>query len=72
MKGSGKALTRHSSLAALPSTNTTSLSSCSTLGGPFSRSSLRDLGTHSTHSFRFPPPRPLLYLSLLNVHVGQG
>uniref|UniRef100_A0A3Q1AHN7 Uncharacterized protein n=1 Tax=Amphiprion ocellaris TaxID=80972 RepID=A0A3Q1AHN7_AMPOC len=43
MKGSGKALTRHSSFAALPSTRTTSLSSCRILGGPFSRSSLRDL-----------------------------
>ena len=43
MKGSGKALTRHSSLAALPSSSTTSFSSCSTLGGPFSRSSFRDL-----------------------------
>uniref|UniRef100_A0A8D2ZPC0 Uncharacterized protein n=1 Tax=Scophthalmus maximus TaxID=52904 RepID=A0A8D2ZPC0_SCOMX len=43
MKGSGKALTLHSSFAALPSTRTTSLSSCRIFGGPFSRSSLRDL-----------------------------
>uniref|UniRef100_A0A8D0A7S8 Uncharacterized protein n=1 Tax=Sander lucioperca TaxID=283035 RepID=A0A8D0A7S8_SANLU len=43
MKGSGKALTLHSSFAALPSTRTTSLRSCRILGGPFSRSSLRDL-----------------------------
>uniref|UniRef100_A0AAY4BJG6 Secreted protein n=1 Tax=Denticeps clupeoides TaxID=299321 RepID=A0AAY4BJG6_9TELE len=39
MKGSGKALTLHSSLAALPSTRTTSFSSCRIFGGPFSRSS---------------------------------
>uniref|UniRef100_A0A667Z7X9 Uncharacterized protein n=1 Tax=Myripristis murdjan TaxID=586833 RepID=A0A667Z7X9_9TELE len=43
MNGSGKALTLHSSFAALPSRRTTSLSSCKILGGPFSRSSLRDL-----------------------------
>uniref|UniRef100_A0A673B3P0 Uncharacterized protein n=1 Tax=Sphaeramia orbicularis TaxID=375764 RepID=A0A673B3P0_9TELE len=43
MNGSGKALTLHSSLAALPSTRTTSLSSCRIFGGPFSRSSFRDL-----------------------------
>uniref|UniRef100_A0A3Q1HZX8 Uncharacterized protein n=1 Tax=Anabas testudineus TaxID=64144 RepID=A0A3Q1HZX8_ANATE len=43
MKGSGNALTLHSSFAALPSTRTTSLRSCRILGGPFSRSSLRDL-----------------------------
>uniref|UniRef100_A0A8C8REV1 Uncharacterized protein n=1 Tax=Pelusios castaneus TaxID=367368 RepID=A0A8C8REV1_9SAUR len=43
MKGSGKALIRHSSRAALPSISTTSFSSCSTRGGPFSLSSLRDL-----------------------------
>uniref|UniRef100_A0A8C3HGW6 Uncharacterized protein n=1 Tax=Chrysemys picta bellii TaxID=8478 RepID=A0A8C3HGW6_CHRPI len=43
MKGSGKALIRHSSRAALPSISITSFSSCSTRGGPFSFSSLRDL-----------------------------
>uniref|UniRef100_A0A3P8VFD2 Uncharacterized protein n=1 Tax=Cynoglossus semilaevis TaxID=244447 RepID=A0A3P8VFD2_CYNSE len=43
MNGSGKALTLHSSFAALPSTRTTSLSSCRIFGGPFSRNSLRDL-----------------------------
>uniref|UniRef100_A0A8C3SPW4 Uncharacterized protein n=1 Tax=Chelydra serpentina TaxID=8475 RepID=A0A8C3SPW4_CHESE len=43
MKGSGKALIRHSSRAALPSISTTSFSCCSTRGGPFSLSSLRDL-----------------------------
>uniref|UniRef100_A0A6Q2YV78 Uncharacterized protein n=1 Tax=Esox lucius TaxID=8010 RepID=A0A6Q2YV78_ESOLU len=35
----GKALTLHSSLAALPSRTTTSLSTCRIFGGPFSRSS---------------------------------
>uniref|UniRef100_A0A8C6SEK3 Uncharacterized protein n=1 Tax=Neogobius melanostomus TaxID=47308 RepID=A0A8C6SEK3_9GOBI len=43
MKGSGKALTRHSSLAAEPSTSTTSRSSCRIRGGPRARSSERDL-----------------------------
>uniref|UniRef100_A0A671W1M0 Uncharacterized protein n=1 Tax=Sparus aurata TaxID=8175 RepID=A0A671W1M0_SPAAU len=43
MKGSGKALTLHSSFAALPSTRTTSLRSCRIFGGPFSLSSVRDL-----------------------------
>uniref|UniRef100_A0A8C4SX74 Uncharacterized protein n=1 Tax=Erpetoichthys calabaricus TaxID=27687 RepID=A0A8C4SX74_ERPCA len=45
MKGSGKALTLHSSLAALPSSRTTSFNSCRIRGGPFSRSSFRDLST---------------------------
>uniref|UniRef100_A0A3B3ST42 Uncharacterized protein n=1 Tax=Paramormyrops kingsleyae TaxID=1676925 RepID=A0A3B3ST42_9TELE len=49
MKGSGKALTRHSSLAALPSSSSTSVSGCRTLGGPFSRSSLRDLMARHAH-----------------------
>uniref|UniRef100_A0A803SSK8 Uncharacterized protein n=1 Tax=Anolis carolinensis TaxID=28377 RepID=A0A803SSK8_ANOCA len=53
MKGSGKALMRHSSLAALPSISTTSLRFCSTRGGPFSFSSLRDLVvTHRAQIFR--------------------
>uniref|UniRef100_A0A8C6V3S3 Uncharacterized protein n=1 Tax=Naja naja TaxID=35670 RepID=A0A8C6V3S3_NAJNA len=43
IKGSGKALMRHSNLAALPSISITSLRFCSTRGGPFSFSSLRDL-----------------------------
>ncbi|KAG9271665.1 hypothetical protein AMEX_G14615 [Astyanax mexicanus] len=48
MKGSGKALTRHSSFAALPSTRSTSFSSCRNLGGPFSRSSFLDLQMKQT------------------------
>uniref|UniRef100_A0A8D2LR75 Uncharacterized protein n=1 Tax=Varanus komodoensis TaxID=61221 RepID=A0A8D2LR75_VARKO len=43
MKGSGKALMRHCSFAALPSISITSLRFSSTRGGPFSFSSLRDL-----------------------------
>uniref|UniRef100_A0A8C0LUI9 Uncharacterized protein n=1 Tax=Canis lupus dingo TaxID=286419 RepID=A0A8C0LUI9_CANLU len=43
MNGSGKAEMRQVSLAALPSISTTSLSGSSTRGGPFSRSSFRDL-----------------------------
>uniref|UniRef100_A0A670JP19 Uncharacterized protein n=1 Tax=Podarcis muralis TaxID=64176 RepID=A0A670JP19_PODMU len=43
MKGSGKALMRHSSLAALPSISITSVRFFSTRGGPFSFISLRDL-----------------------------
>uniref|UniRef100_A0A8C3WYK7 Uncharacterized protein n=1 Tax=Catagonus wagneri TaxID=51154 RepID=A0A8C3WYK7_9CETA len=43
MNGSGKAEMRQVSLAALPSISTTSFSGSSTRGGPFSRSSFRDL-----------------------------
>uniref|UniRef100_A0A8C0C7L0 Uncharacterized protein n=1 Tax=Balaenoptera musculus TaxID=9771 RepID=A0A8C0C7L0_BALMU len=43
MNGSGKAEMRQVSLAALPSISTTSFSASSTRGGPFSRSSFRDL-----------------------------
>uniref|UniRef100_A0A8C9AUI2 Uncharacterized protein n=1 Tax=Prolemur simus TaxID=1328070 RepID=A0A8C9AUI2_PROSS len=41
--GSGKAEMRQVSLAVLPSISTTSFSGSSTRGGPFSRSSFRDL-----------------------------
>uniref|UniRef100_A0A4W3HG01 Uncharacterized protein n=1 Tax=Callorhinchus milii TaxID=7868 RepID=A0A4W3HG01_CALMI len=44
IRGSGKALTLQSSLAALPSIRTTSFNSFRILGGPFSLISLRDLG----------------------------
>uniref|UniRef100_A0A8C0JCX1 Uncharacterized protein n=1 Tax=Chelonoidis abingdonii TaxID=106734 RepID=A0A8C0JCX1_CHEAB len=50
MKGSGKALIRHSRRAALPSISITSFSACSTRGGPFSFSSLRDLAGGRTRS----------------------
>uniref|UniRef100_A0A8C8XP14 Uncharacterized protein n=2 Tax=Panthera TaxID=9688 RepID=A0A8C8XP14_PANLE len=43
MNGSGKAEMRQVSLAALPSISTTSFRGSSTRGGPFSRSSFRDL-----------------------------
>uniref|UniRef100_A0A452SF05 Uncharacterized protein n=1 Tax=Ursus americanus TaxID=9643 RepID=A0A452SF05_URSAM len=43
MNGSGKAEMRQVSLAALPSISTTSFNGSSTRGGPFSRSSFRDL-----------------------------
>uniref|UniRef100_A0A669DXK2 Uncharacterized protein n=1 Tax=Oreochromis niloticus TaxID=8128 RepID=A0A669DXK2_ORENI len=49
MKGSGKVLTLHFSFAALPSTRTTSLSSCRILGGPFFCSSLSDLDEKHRH-----------------------
>uniref|UniRef100_A0A8C7BY29 Uncharacterized protein n=1 Tax=Neovison vison TaxID=452646 RepID=A0A8C7BY29_NEOVI len=70
MKGSGKAEMRQVSLAALPSISTTSFSGSSTRGGPFSRSSFRDLSesrvrAQSSHDadldrqYRIPCPRPL-------------
>uniref|UniRef100_A0A671E7V8 Uncharacterized protein n=1 Tax=Rhinolophus ferrumequinum TaxID=59479 RepID=A0A671E7V8_RHIFE len=63
MNGSGKAEMRQVSLAALPSINITSFSGSSTRGGPFSRSSFRDLPAgrvraQSSHDTVPTPPQP--------------
>uniref|UniRef100_A0A8C0QH79 Uncharacterized protein n=1 Tax=Canis lupus familiaris TaxID=9615 RepID=A0A8C0QH79_CANLF len=67
MNGSGKAEMRQVSLAALPSISTTSLSGSSTRGGPFSRSSFRDLSESERAVRARDPPPPT---RTLNVGVG--